>query len=163
MLKQPLILGYLLGGVFVGPIGLDIVHGVSEIQDFSSLGLVFLLFMVGLELDIVQLWQMGKVVVVSGFLQFPLCGGIHFAAFMGLNALGISFGAGDKAVLYCAMTCGISSTMIVAKALSEQSDMDSPSGRLTVGMLIFQDIWAIVVLAMQPDLANPKIEKLLKQ
>merc|ERR1740130_2357465 len=113
LLKQPLILGYLLGGVLVGPICLDIVHSVSDIQDFSSLGLVFLLFMVGLELDVKQLMQMGKVVIVTGFLQFPICVGLHLVFFLALAALGVDFGDGDHALPYCAITCAISSTMIV--------------------------------------------------
>lgn len=163
ILKQPLILGYLLAGVVVGPICLDIVHNVSDIQDFSSLGLVFLLFMVGLELDVKQLLQMGKVVLITGFMQFPVCVALHLGFFLALSAMGVEFGEGDKSLLYCALTCGISSTMIVAKLLSLMSDMDSPCGRLTVGILIFQDIWAIIILAIQPDLANPQITKLLRQ
>jgi len=83
-------------------------------------------------------------------------------SFMALNSLGVSFGELDKSVFYVALVCGISSTMIVAKSLAAQADMDSPSGRLTIGILIFQDIWAIIVLAVQPDLANPQPVKLVK-
>merc|ERR1719271_1713593 len=76
--------------------------------------------------------------------------------------MGIDFGPG-KSVFYVAVSCGISSTMIVAKVLSENADMDSPSGRLTIGILIFQDIWAIIVLAVQPDIDDPKVTSLLTQ
>jgi len=61
------------------------------------------------------------------------------------------------------LTCAISSTMIVVKLLALMADMDSPSGRLTIGILIFQDIWAIIVLAVQPDLGNPQPLKLVRQ
>jgi Kef-type K+ transport system membrane component KefB len=162
LLQQPLILGYLLGGVLIGPHCLDIVHSPDEIQLFSSLGLVFLLFMVGLELDVHQLLRMGKVVICTGLLQLPVCFGLHYGIFLGLDAAGVDFGAGDKAVFYVALVCAISSTMIVAKLLADMAEMDSNAGRLTIGILIFQDIWAIIVLAVQPDLDNPEPLKLIK-
>jgi Kef-type K+ transport system membrane component KefB len=162
LLGQPLILGYLLAGVLVGPkCGLGIVQEVSAIQDFSSLGLIFLLFMVGLELNIVELFKMGKVVLVTGPMQLPVCFALHFGIFLGLNAMGLDFGASDKSVFYVALCCSISSTMIVAKILSEMADMGSPSGRLTIGILIFQDIWAIIILVIQPDLDDPQPTKLV--
>eukprot|EP00443_Scrippsiella_acuminata_P063311 CAMPEP_0115551728 /NCGR_PEP_ID=MMETSP0271-20121206/95877_1 /TAXON_ID=71861 /ORGANISM="Scrippsiella trochoidea, Strain CCMP3099" /LENGTH=783 /DNA_ID=CAMNT_0002985331 /DNA_START=49 /DNA_END=2400 /DNA_ORIENTATION=- len=162
IMKLPLILGYLLGGVLVGPIGLDIVHSQAEIADMSSLGLVFLLFMIGLELDVSELLKMGKVVIGTGLLQFPLCAAIMTGIFMLFETLGLSWGSGPYAVLYVGMPCGISSTMIVVKLLSEKAEMDTAPGRLTVGILIFQDIWAIVVLAIQPDLANPQVLGILR-
>jgi len=164
LLQQPLILGYLLGGVLVGKeCGLGIVDSHADISEFSSLGLVFLLFMIGLELDLSELAKMGKVVILTGLFQFPLCAGIHIGIFTLLSDyVGVSFGDGQYATLYTGMTCGISSTMIVVKVLSELADVDSQPGRLTIGILIFQDIWAIVVLAVQPDLANPQPLKLLK-
>merc|ERR1719476_960492 len=82
--------------------------------------------------------------------------------FMGLQTIGLSFGTGQYATLYCGMCCSISSTMIVVKLLSEQAEMDTAPGRLTVGILIFQDIWAIIVLAIQPDLANPQVLGILR-
>jgi len=163
VLEQPLILGYLLGGVLVGDrIGLKLVPDYEEISEFSSLGLVFLLFMIGLELDVRELLKMGKVVLLTGLFQFPVCAGTHFGIFTVLELLGLTFGTGDYTTLYVAMSCGISSTMIVVKILAEMADMDSKSGRLTVGILIFQDIWAIVVLAIQPDLQNPQPLVILK-
>lgn len=158
----PLLLGYLLGGCLVGPLALNIVNKAEDIGDMSNLGLVFLLFMIGLELDVSELLKMGKVVLLTGLLQFPLCMIIMTLIFHALSMVGISFGEGQYSTLYCGMTCGISSTMIVVKLLQEHADMDSSPGRLTVGILIFQDIWAIVILAVQPDLANPQVLGLLK-
>jgi Kef-type K+ transport system membrane component KefB len=161
LLKQPLILGYLLGGVLVGPIGLKIVPGHEDISTLSSLGLVFLLFMVGLELDVMELLKMGKVVLLTGLFQFPVCAGIHIGVFSGLHAAGLSFGEGDLAPMYVGMVTGISSTMIVVKLLSAKCDMDSQPGRLTIGILIFQDIWAIIILAVQPKLDSPEVTGIL--
>merc|ERR1712048_585179 len=95
-------------------------------------------------------------------MGFPLCATAMTSIFMGLEWMGLSFGTGPYATLYCGMACAISSTMIVVKLLQEHAEMDSSPGRLTVGILIFQDIWAIIVLAIQPDLANPEILGLLK-
>merc|ERR1719410_2966880 len=78
------------------------------------------------------------------------------------QSAGLSWGSGEYAALYVGTPCAISSTMIVVKLLAEHAEMDSSPGRLTVGILIFQDIWAIIVLAIQPDLANPEILGLLK-
>jgi len=162
MLKQPLILGYLLGGVLVGPIGLKIVKDHEDISTLSSLGLIFLLFMVGLELNVKELLKMGRLVLLTGALQFPLCAGVQTAIFMGLQAMGLNFGQGDYAALYCGLACAISSTMIVCKTLAEMNDTSSPPGRLTIGILIFQDIWAIIVLAIQPNMSNPEVTGILK-
>jgi Kef-type K+ transport system membrane component KefB len=156
LLKQPLILGYLLSGVLVGPLSLDIVHAYAEIADVSSLGLVFLLFMIGLELDVMELLKMGKVVIVTGLMQFPTCAVVHICIFTALAAIGLDFGCG-MATIYVGATCAISSTMIVAKLLAEAAEMDSAPGRLTIGILIFQDIWAIIVLAVQPSLDDIQI------
>lgn len=165
LLKQPLILGYLLGGVLVGPNVCAFIRTEEQMaafQDLSSLGLIFLLFMIGLELNLKELLKMGKVVLVTGLLQFPICAGVMFGIFTALQALGLSFGSGDYVALYMALTCSISSTMIVVKLLAEQMQSSLPHGRLTVGILIFQDIWAIIVLAIQPKLANPDVLGLLR-
>jgi Kef-type K+ transport system membrane component KefB len=148
--------------VAVGPHVLNIIHSHEDISTLSSLGLIFLLFMVGLELNVKELLKMGKVVLVTGALQFPICAGLHICTFMGLSAAGLSFGEGDMATMYSGMVCGISSTMIVVKGLSVKCDTDSAPGRLTIGILIFQDIWAIVILAVQPKFDNPDIVVILK-
>lgn len=162
--KQPLILGYLLGGVVVGPnLGLDLVHTHEAVSEIANLGLVFLLFMIGLELDVHEILRMGRVVLLTGLFQFPVCFGAQYLLFTGLNAIGLSLGTGQYAGMYCALVCAISSTMIVVKLLSEKGETERPNGRLTVGILIFQDIWAMVFLAIQPNLANPDLLTLCKQ
>jgi len=164
VLKQPLILGYLLGGVLVGPnLGLDLVHSHDNVAEIANLGLVFLLFMIGLELDVKEILRMGRVVLLTGFFQFPVCFGAQYLIFSGLGLLGLSFGTGEYANMYVALVCAISSTMIVVKLLSEKGETDRPNGRLTVGILIFQDIWAMVFLAIQPNLAKPDLLTLCKQ
>ncbi|CAK9073335.1 Glutathione-regulated potassium-efflux system protein KefC (K(+)/H(+) antiporter), partial [Durusdinium trenchii] len=148
----------------VGPnLGLDLVHTHEAVSEIANLGLVFLLFMIGLELDVHEILRMGRVVLLTGLFQFPVCFGAQYLLFTGLNAIGLSLGTGQYAGMYCALVCAISSTMIVVKLLSEKGETERPNGRLTVGILIFQDIWAMVFLAIQPNLANPDLLTLCKQ
>eukprot|EP00931_Biecheleriopsis_adriatica_P100618 TRINITY_DN75897_c0_g1_i1.p1 TRINITY_DN75897_c0_g1~~TRINITY_DN75897_c0_g1_i1.p1 ORF type:complete len:775 (+),score=177.16 TRINITY_DN75897_c0_g1_i1:56-2380(+) len=155
VLKQPLMLGYILGGVLVGPNnGLDLVHGAESVREISNLGLVFLLFMVGLELNVQELTKMGRVVIVTGLLQFPICAGVQFLILLGLQAAGLHLGDGPYAASYLGIVCSASSTVIVAKHLLDSGDVDRPNGRLSMGILICQSIWAFVFLALQPHLTE---------
>jgi len=157
LLHVPLILGYILGGLLVGPSALGIVPSHEEIGILANLGEVFLLFMLGLELNVIELLKMGKVAIMTGMLQFPICIGLQAHIFVALTSAGISLGAGKFAALYCALGCGISSTMIVTKLLKDKMELESQDGRVTLGVLIFQDIWAIIILAIQPNMTNPDI------
>ncbi|MDQ3264615.1 MAG: cation:proton antiporter [Myxococcota bacterium] len=162
LLRQPLLLGYILGGVLVGPVGLRLITGREEIQTIAEIGLILLLFMIGLEIDLKKMLQAGRLVVLTGILQFPLSLGVAAAVFALLRMLGVSFGDGVYPVLYLAVAVSISSTMIVVKLLYDKLELDTLAGRITVGILVFQDIWAIVVLAVQPNLANPELGMLAK-
>mmetsp|Transcript_19163 Transcript_19163/g.43405 ORF Transcript_19163/g.43405 Transcript_19163/m.43405 type:complete len:519 (+) Transcript_19163:161-1717(+) len=119
--------------------------------------------MIGLELDVKEILRMGRVVLLTGLFQFPVCFGAQYVIFSGLTLFGLSFGTGQYAAMYVALVCAISSTMIVVKLLAEKGETDRPNGRLTVGILIFQDIWAMVFLAIQPNLAKPDLLTLCKQ
>merc|ERR1719265_1472330 len=81
---------------------------------------------------------------------------------MMFGAMGVNFGEGDMSVMYMGVCCSISSTMICVKLLSQKLESDTAPGRLTIGILIFQDMWAIIVMAIQPNLANPEIVGLIK-
>lgn len=159
---HPLVLGYLIAGVILGPHLLDIVSSEEEISDFSQLGLLFLLFMIGLELDITELLIVGRETLVIGLIQFPISAALMTGIFYGLEATGMSFGEGRFVPVYFGTVCGVSSTMIVMNLLAEHCEMDSGPGRMTTGILIFQDIWAIVLLAAQPHLDDPKGLEILR-
>ena len=147
--KQPLILGYILGGALLGPsVGLGVVTDEASIELISEIGLILLLFIIGLELSIPRLLQTGRTIIVSGLLQFPICAALFwFAAAPIATATGGSF---DR--LYLGVTLSLSSTLIVVKLLSDKFEMGTLGGRITLGVLIFQDIWAIAFLALQPNL-----------
>lgn len=153
--KQPTLLAYIIAGVLIGPeIGFGLVHDESSIAIMSEIGLILLLFMIGLEIDIKQLREAGKSMIVPGFLQFLLC------VVMGLGffaLLGFTVDSGRYDLGYLAVCCAISSTTIVVKLLHEKYELHGLPGRLTLGVLVFQDLWAIVVLGLQPNLANPEV------
>lgn len=156
-LKQPPLLGYLAAGVLIGPVGFGIISDHTEIVTLSEIGLILLLFMIGLEIDLKKMLSAGKWVIVPGLLQFPICVGASFVAFWVLQNLGVDVGIGSYARLYCAIAVSLSSTMIVVKLLFDKLELDTLPGRITVGILVFQDLWAIIVLAIQPNMNNPEI------
>ncbi len=162
-LKQPALLAYLLAGVLIGPeIGFRLITDPEIIEVISEIGLVLLLFIIGLEMDLKKLRASGKPVIVTGLTQFLICAalGIPFFLLLGFrhgdpNALGGEFG-----LFYLSATAAISSTMIVVKLLYDKFELDTLPGRITLGILVFQDIWAIIVLALQPNLRSPQITPL---
>jgi Kef-type K+ transport system membrane component KefB len=153
-LRQPVILGYIIAGIIIGPhLGLGWVSNPEAINFSSELGLIALLFMVGLELDIRKIAQSGKVILIAAVAQFVICVGLGIAFFM---IPGFSQG-NNLAIIYLAVTFAFSSTMIVVKLLYDKFELDTLPGRVTLGILVIQDVWAILFLALQPNLDNPQI------
>jgi Kef-type K+ transport system membrane component KefB/voltage-gated potassium channel Kch len=158
-LRQPLLLAYLLTGVLIGPqIGLRLITEEESIRTVSEIGLILLLFIIGLELDLKKLMAAGRPVLVAGLLQFPLCVALGLAFFF---PFGFRAGGGDFGLLYLAVCLAMSSTMIVVKLLYDKFELDTLPGRITLGVLVFQDVWAILFLAIQPNLLQPEIATLL--
>jgi Kef-type K+ transport system membrane component KefB/Trk K+ transport system NAD-binding subunit len=148
-LRQPLILGYIAGGVVLGRhLGLGIVSDEASIEVISEIGLIFLLFIIGLEIDVPRVLQAGRTILVLGILQFPLCAGLTWYALSGPVA---PFG-GRLDGLYIAVALSLSSTLIVVKLIYDKLEIATLAGRLTLGVLIFQDLWAIAFMAVQPNL-----------
>jgi Kef-type K+ transport system membrane component KefB len=159
LLKQPLILAYLAAGVVIGPeIGFAWVKDKQTIDLISEIGLILLLFIIGLEIDLKRLLGAGRTILVAGVSQFLLCValGIGLAVLMGYAP-----STGNFDWLYLAVTLALSSTLIVVKLLYDKFELTTLPGRITLGILIFQDIWAIVFLALQPNLDDPRLGILL--
>lgn len=157
--KQPLLLAYIAAGVVIGPeIGLSLIQNKEDIEVISEIGLILLLFMIGLEIDMKKLKESGKTLILSGVFQFILCVGLGLLFF---PLLGYSVGGGKYDLLYLSACCALSSTAIVVKLLYSKFELDTLAGRITLGVLVFQDIWAIVILGIQPNLANPDILQIL--
>ena len=153
-LRQPVIMGYIIAGIIIGPqLGLKWVTHPDAINFTSELGLIALMFMVGLELDLRKLKQAGKSLLVIAILQFAICVGLGLAFFK----LPAFSEGGEYAALYLAIVFALSSTMIVVKVLYDKFELDTLPGRITLGVLVLQDIWAIIFLTVQPNLADPAI------
>jgi Kef-type K+ transport system membrane component KefB/Trk K+ transport system NAD-binding subunit len=147
--RQPLILGYIVAGVVLGPhLGVGLVADEASIELISEMGLIFLLFIIGLEINVPAIAQAGRTIVLTGLLQFPLCVALGWWALGGLA--GDTGGRFDR--LYLAVAVSLSSTLIVVKLLFDKFEMGTLAGRITLGVLVFQDLWAIVFLALQPSL-----------
>jgi Kef-type K+ transport system membrane component KefB len=158
-LRQPLILGYLLAGVAVGPMmGLGLVQERESIELISEIGLILLLFIIGLEMDLQKLLGSGKALLLAGVLQFPICAALGTAF---ARKMGFPLGGGQFDAAYAGVAMALSSTMIVVKLLYDKHELMTLPGRLTLGVLVFQDVWAILVLALQPSLMNPSLATLL--
>ena len=158
-LDQPLILGYILAGAVLGPhIGFHVVTDEASIELIAEIGLILLLFLIGLEISLPRLLQAGRAITVTGLLQVPICAGL---AWLALGPVVGSMG-GQFDRLYLAFASALSSTLIVVKLLSDKFELGTFGGRVTLGVLIFQDLYAIAFLAIQPNLQNLQAMLLLR-
>lgn len=159
LLKQPLILGYILGGVILGKeMGFGLVTSEASIELISEIGLILLLFIIGLEINLNQLAKMGKSMFALGVFQFLICVFLSIAFFF---LLGYRFVSGNFNLLYIGVALSLSSTLIVVKLLQDKVEISTVSGKLTIGVLVLQDIWAILFMGAQPNLLSPEFDKIL--
>lgn len=153
-LRQPLILAYLLTGVVIGPHALKWVPNEESISTVAEIGLILLLFVIGLEIDLKKLASAGAPVLLTGALQVPICIALGLAFFYGI---GIRNGTNDYSLVYLAACMSLSSTLVVVKLLYDKFELDTLPGRVTLGVLVIQDLWAVGMLAVQPNLTNPDL------
>jgi Kef-type K+ transport system membrane component KefB len=139
MLRQPLIVSFIIVGLLAGPSALDLVHSDAEITLLSELGIVMLLFLVGIKLDLDLIRSLGTVSLLTGLGQ------VVFTALVGYS-IGIALGLDHLPNLYVAAALAFSSTIIIVKLLSDKREIDSLHGKISLGILIVQDL--IVVMAM---------------
>jgi len=150
LLGQPLLLAYIGAGLLIGPAVLGLINNEEEIAELSELGLAFLMFIVGLEIDLKKLVSSGRVGAMVGTVQVAGCAALTLGFVVLLGYAGLP-------ALYLGIATAFSSTLVVVKLLSDKSELDTVDGRLTLGILLMQDILAIVVLAVQPNLTNPSL------
>lgn len=140
MLRQPLIVAYIFGGILCGPFILNIVSGDHETyKAFAQFGIVLLLFIIGLNLNFNHLKSIGKVSLITGFGQVIFTAGIGTALLLAINTQ-------MTAALYLAVAITFSSTIIIMKLLSDKKDTDTVYGRHTIGLMLVQDIIAVVLV-----------------
>jgi Kef-type K+ transport system membrane component KefB len=156
--RQPLILAYLIAGFLIGPFGAGWVKSQESISLISELGLIFMLFMIGLEIDLKKIVRAGKVILFAAGGQ--LVGGCLLGILF-FVAIGLALGGGKFDALYLCVACALSSTVIIVKVLYEKRELDTLPGRITLGVLVLQDIFAILFLAVQPSLGNLQVSIIL--
>ncbi|MHC2621434.1 Kef-type K+ transport system membrane component KefB [Bradyrhizobium huanghuaihaiense] len=156
--RQPLILAYLIAGFCIGPFGAGWVKSQESISVISELGLIFMLFMIGLEIDLKKIVRAGKVILFAAGGQ--LLGGCLLGVLFFIG-IGLSLGGGHFDAIYLCVACALSSTVIIVKVLYEKRELDTLPGRITLGVLVLQDIFAILFLAVQPSLANLEVTVIL--
>ena len=138
-LRQPLIVGFIVVGIAVGPVGTGWVSADSTVELLAEFGISLLLFLIGLRLDLQMIRSTGPVALVTGIGQMAMTAAIGY-----LGA--VAFGMDSLTALYIAVALTFSSTIIIVKLLSDKRELDQLHGRIAVGLLIVQDL--VVVLVM---------------
>ena len=146
-LRQPAIVGLMLTGIIIGPYGLGLVSEAEGVEALSEIGVVLLLFTIGLEFSLKRMAAMKRVVILGGGLQVV----ITVAAF----AAGYYFSGNTFSIsLYLGFLFALSSTAIVLKTYLDRAEVDAPHGRVSVGILIFQDLCIVPMMLLVPVLSG---------
>ena len=146
-IKIPTIVGFLITGIVAGPHGLGLISAVTEVEIMSEIGIVLLLFTIGIEFSLKDLMKIKKLVLLGGSAQVFLT---ILAFFFVARQVGQT--VPESVFLGCLMA--LSSTAIVLKLLQERADIESPHGRTSLGILIFQDIAIVPMILVTPMLAG---------
>ena len=146
-LKLPPVLGYLCVGLFVGPTALDWINDSPNLPDLAEMGVVFLLFSLGLEFSLPKMLKLRRVVFGLGSLQV-LCSAVALGSL--LYAFGMSF----NGAFLLGAGLALSSTAIVSKELTSLGEIFSRHGQNAIGVLLFQDVVAVLLLTLVPVFAG---------
>ena len=146
-LKLPALPGFIVAGVLLGPNALGLVSDVHQVESLAEVGVILLLFTIGIEFSLSRLREMGRQVVIGGGAQVLLTVGLAAAV---AAALGLAW---PVAVLV-GFLVALSSTAIVLKGLADKGEIDTPHGRLATGVLIFQDLCVVPMMLVLPFLAG---------
>jgi len=139
------VLGYLTAGIIIGPFGFGFIHDPEHILHFAELGVVFLLFVVGLELQPSRLWVLRKMVFGLGSAQVIISAVV-------IAAITWSFGLGTTPAIVIGCILALSSTAFVLQMLAEKKELTTSHGRAAFSILLFQDLAAIPLIAILPTL-----------
>ncbi|MFM0198976.1 monovalent cation:proton antiporter-2 (CPA2) family protein [Paraburkholderia fungorum] len=143
------VLGYLVAGIVIGPWVLRLVTDVDAILHFAELGIVLMMFVIGLEMRVELLWAMRRSIFGYGAMQMILCAAVLTSTFL-------LYGAPWRIALTGGLALALSSTAMVIGELQQRNLMDTPTGRAGFGILLFQDMAAIPLIALLP-LLGPSV------
>lgn len=143
LLRLPIILGYLIGGIIVGPFGLGWVNDSNTIDTLANIGVVLLLFAIGLEFSLKELLKLGKISVIGGIAQILITAAVFYG-------LGVFLGLSVTGSIFFGFIISLSSTMIALKLLIDRGELDTIHGRILLGILLVQDISVVpMIVAIQ--------------
>jgi monovalent cation:H+ antiporter-2, CPA2 family len=148
------VLGYLIAGILVGPYGFEFIKDEIQGQDImhsTEFGVVMMLFLIGLELEPKNLWKIRDLILRVGLSQVLVTSALIFG-------LGLLLGIDWRISLTAGFSMALSSTAIVLQSLKEKNQLESPSGKMSFGVLLMQDIAVIPILAILPLLAVASAE-----
>jgi len=145
------VIGYLLAGCVIGPFGLGLVRDVEAIFGFAEFGVVLMLFVIGLELDPDRLWGIRSRVFGGGAAQMLVCGA-------GLTGAGLLAGLAPAAACLAGFTLALSSTAVAVQTMADRRVLATHMGRAAFGVLLFQDLAAIPLIAIVPLLSGAATE-----
>ncbi len=146
MMKQPLIPAYIITGLIIGPL-FGFITNTAVIMTMSEIGIAFLLFMVGMEIDMKKLSNVGLISYLGGLTQMVATFTVAFIVSMFIGFI-------YREAFYIGLIIAFSSTMVVVKLLSDKRQVDTLHGRIVIGILVMQDILAIFVLSVLTSLDN---------
>ena len=145
-LRVPVVVGFLFTGIVAGPHGLRLVHEVEQIEFFSEVGVVLLLFAIGIEFSFERLLRIRRAALVGGPLQVAI-------TLLATTLIGIELGLPVNESIFAGFLIALSSTAVVLKILQDRDEVDTPHGGNTLGILIFQDIAVVPMMLFVPLLA----------
>lgn len=154
VLRQPALLAYIVAGYVIGPNGLRLVTDRDSVESISGIGLILLLFVIGLEIDLRRVLSSGRAILVTALVQILGTVGLGLICFVGL---GRPLGQGKFDALYLACVAFVSSTVIAVKILTDRRELDTLAGRIAIGISVIQDVAVILFLGLQPALASPSL------
>lgn len=146
-IKQPVLIGYILTGLIAGPLFLNILSSNDGYQTFSHIGVSLLLFIVGLNLNLKLIKDVGVISLITGIGQ------VLFTSFFGF-VIAISLGFDPLPAIILAICLTFSSTIIIVKLLSDKKEIDTLYGRISMGFLLVQDFIAVIILMLISSFLN---------
>ena len=152
--RLPSIAGFLVAGALIGPHGLHLVSNLDQVQILAEIGIVLLLFTIGIEFSLTKLVSTRRLLMIAAPIQV---GGVLALALLCAVVAGLSVRQG----IFWGFLLSLSSTAIVLKALGERGDSDTIHGRATIGILIFQDLAVVPMMLLTPILASPAEDSLM--
>ena len=145
--KLPALPGFIVAGILLGPNALGLVSDPKDVESLAEVGVIMLLFTIGIEFSLSRLREMGRQILVGGFSQMGF-------TVLATLAVGLALLGNWRVSLFLGFLIALSSTAIVLKVLTDSGEIDAPHGRLATGVLIFQDLCVVPIMLVLPFLAG---------